>query len=657
MPALSMRATVVPDSLDEETRSVELVWTTGARVMRGFWERYWEELSVAPKHVRMDRLKSGTAPLLNAHDGYSLRGVIGVVEKAWLKNKEGGARVRFAKAEDDPEADQIFRKVKDGIIRNVSVGYRVHRLEKVEDGEDKIPVMRATDWEPYEISMVPMGADAGAGVRAEGAETNPCEIVDLAHEERRMHEKDAATPAPEKDEARTIDEQAVRQEATADERKRSAEIRRVAKSLGLGDELVERHIAQGTAADKFRDLAIDEFEQQKKPIVGDGARISPVPGGDERDKWLQRAEAWLLLKSGASVVVVRAAAKRGDKLELDPGPFRGMTLRELARASLERVGVRTDGMDPMKMVALACSKRDGGYAATGDFPVLLENVLHKTLLGSYENTPDTWSRFCGIGSVSDFRDHHRYRLGSFGVLDDLNEGGEYKNKAIPDGEKQTISAGTKGNIIALTRQAIINDDMGAFSSLATMLGRAAALTIERAVYALLAENSGLGPTMSDTNPFFDASRSNIGTGSVLTMAGIEADSVTMASLRDPSGNDILDLRPQVLLVPKGLEGTAKSINDAQYDPDTANKLQKPNTVRGLFDDIVGTARLSGTRRYLFADPGIARAIEVAFLNGQRSPVLEMQDGHRVDGVEWKIRIDFGVAALDPRGAVTNAGAP
>jgi hypothetical protein len=140
------------------------------------------------------------------------------------------------------------------------------------------------------------------------------------------------------------------------------------------------------------------------------------------------------------------------------------------------------------------------------------------------------------------------------------------------------------------------------------------------------------------------------------MASVDADRVLMASQRDVSGNDYLDLRPAVLLVPIGLGGTARSINDAQYDPDTANKLQKPNVVNGLYRDIVDTPRLSGTRRYSFVDPVEAAVLEVAFLDGNQDPYLEMQDGFDVDGARYKVRLDYGVAAVDYRGAVTNAGA-
>jgi hypothetical protein len=111
----------------------------------------------------------------------------------------------------------------------------------------------------------------------------------------------------------------------------------------------------------------------------------------------------------------------------------------------------------------------------------------------------------------------------------------------------------------------------------------------------------------------------------------------------------------VLLVPIGLGGTARSINQAEYDPDTANKLQKPNVVNGLYRDIVDTPRLTGTRRYSFCDATEAPVLEVAFLDGRQEPYLEVQDGFDVDGARYKVRLDYGTAAVDYRGAVTNAG--
>jgi ATP-dependent protease ClpP protease subunit len=373
-------------------------------------------------------------------------------------------------------------------------------------------------------------------------------------------------------------------------------------------------------------------------------RISTVE--DERDK---------IIAAGVQAIRARAGAveRDGKRIVMDSAnPFRGSTLLDLAKASLTRAGVKFDHMDKMQIVSAAFTH------STSDFDTLLENTMHKSLQAGYALQPDTWSRFCKRGSVSDFRAHNRYRVSSIGNLDTVPEGAEFKERTIPDGEKSSISVTTKGNICSITRQAIINDDLDALTSIPTAMGRSANRTVEVAVYTALALNAGLGPALADGNPLYHnrgTGKNNITTGAALTMLAIDADRVGMASLLDVGGNDFLDMRPKVLLVPISLGGTARSINEAQYDPDTANKLQKPNIVRGLFEDIVDTPRISGTRRYLFADPNIAPALEVAFLDGNSEPFLESEQGFDVDGSRWKVRLDFGVAGIDFRGTVTNAG--
>jgi HK97 family phage prohead protease len=181
IPPLSTRAAFAPRTINESARTVALTWSTGAKVLRGFFDPFYEELSLDPKHVRLGRLNGG-APLLEAHQGADLSSVLGVVVEgtARVNGTEGTATVRFARSEDDRRADEIFRKVKDGIITNVSVGYRVLKFEKTDDA--KIPTYRAIDWEPFELSLVPIGADAGAGVRSEfayraGLERNDCLFI------------------------------------------------------------------------------------------------------------------------------------------------------------------------------------------------------------------------------------------------------------------------------------------------------------------------------------------------------------------------------------------------------------------------------------------------------------------------------------------------
>lgn len=393
---------------------------------------------------------------------------------------------------------------------------------------------------------------------------------------------------------------------------------------------------------------VDQANAKLLAHLGQGA--APIAGGyvvtveDERDKF--RAAA-------VDSILARAAARdaKGDVVRVTAAnPLRGHKLIDLARACLARAGINTDGMSQMQVVAAAFTQ------STSDFPVLLENTMHKSLQAAYAVAALTWRRFCNIGSVSDFRASNRYRVGSLSNLDAVSELGEFKNKAIPDGEKSSITAGTKGNIINLSRQAVINDDLGAFVGLAAALGRAAARTIESDIYALLALNSGLGPTMSDSYSLFHANHNNITTGAAISMAALDLDRVALASQKDVGGNDYLDLVPDVLLLPLSLGGTARGIVGAEYDPDTTGKLQKPNIVKNMVRDVVDSPRLTGTRRYLFANPSEAPVLEVAFLDGQQDPYLELQDGFDVDGGRYKVRLDYGTAAIDYRGAVTNAGA-
>ncbi len=398
------------------------------------------------------------------------------------------------------------------------------------------------------------------------------------------------------------------------------------------------------------DVTVEQAQAKLLAKLGEGAE--PLAGNhiavveDERDKKIAAATNVLLVRAGVNNM--RGNGVKAHSIELQGNPFVGASLMDMARSSLRAAGQKPDGMDKRSIVSAA-------FQGTSDFPILLENVLHKTLLAAYATAPDTWSRYCKIGTVSDFREHNRYRVGSIGNIDGLSENGELKTKTIPDGEKSSISVGTKGNIISITREAIINDDMEALTGLAVALGRGYRRTIEAAVYSLLAENGGLGPIMTDTKTLFHADHGNIGAAAAISMLSIDADRVLMAEQTDVGGNDYLDLRPAKLLVPIAIGGTARSINEAQYDPDTANKLQKPNIVNGLYDDIIDTPRIAGTRRYAFADPADAPVIEVAFLDGVQEPYIETKDGWSSAGAELRILGDFGVAAIDYRGATTNAG--
>jgi hypothetical protein len=630
-------ATLQPDTFNAETRTVEVVWTTGARVLRyNFWEdeRYEEELEISPAAVDMARMGTGAAPVLNSHRTGTLADQIGVVERCWLDGNEGRAVLRLSGRED---LAGIVADIQSGIIRNISVGYSVQEYQ-VTRAQGKLPVYRAVRWTPSELSFVTVPADAQAGTRDAPQQGTPC-IFNV--KETTMDRNDPAAPADDAADPAANTPPAPAAAATVDEgaiTARSAEVIDLATRHGFSDRAAS-WVREGKSPDQVRKLILDE---QATRDASNGGHINHVsPGEDQADK-TRNAAVNVLLARGQ---VIDPTSKQ--RIAVDgANPFRGFSLVDLARSALARAGVRTEGLDKMQLVGRAFTQ------GTSDFPILLEAAMHKTLQSAYALAPDTWSRFCSRGSVSDFRAHNRYRVGSIGNLDALNEHGEYVNKPIPDGERSPIQAATKGNTINLTRKAIINDDLGAFLGLATAFGRAARRTIEADVYGLVASN----PVMPDTFALFSTEHGNLaGTAGAPSVDTLEAARVLMAKQKDVGGNDFLDLRPALWVGPMATGGDARVVNDAQYDPDTANKLQRPNKVRGLLRDIVDTPRILTTNWYLFADPSEAPVIEVAFLDGQDQPFLDMEEGFTVDGARWKVRLDYGVAAIDYRGAVRNNG--
>lgn len=369
--------------------------------------------------------------------------------------------------------------------------------------------------------------------------------------------------------------------------------------------------------------------QGNEPMAGN---TSIIMGATAGDKFVEAASNAILARSGNG---------QRDR----SNPFNGATLMDFARAALDLSGIQSRGMDKREVVGAAFTH------STSDFPILLENVMHKTLLTAYATALDTWTRFCKTGDLSDFRPHGRYRTGSFGNLDKKTENNEFKNKSISDALKESITLGTKGNIININREMIINDDLGGFLDLLMQMGRAAKRTVESDVYALLLSN----PKMSDGKTLFHADHGNLGTASAVTMAAIEAGRVSMAKQKDIGKNDFLDIRPSIFVGGLSTGGDARMVNDSQYDPEAENKLQKPNKVRGLLNDVVDSPRVSGNQWFLFADPNDAPVLEVGFLDGNQEPYLEMKDGFTQDGVSYKVRLDYAVGAIGYEGAYRNPG--
>lgn len=381
-----------------------------------------------------------------------------------------------------------------------------------------------------------------------------------------------------------------------------------------------------------------------EPVQG-GTVASVQSGADQRDKSRAAAVSWILARANIT--------KPGSKEQegIGANPFRGMNLHDIAREALELAGVSTRRMNRIDVIVNAITH------STSDFPNIFENALNKTLLAGFSIQKPKWDRFCKVGTLSDFRPHLRYSTGSIGDLQVRQQNGEYKSLTLGDAERESITAVSRGGILNVSREMIVNDDMSVFTDTATMLGTSAARTLDKVVFALFGLNGGNGPSMGDGNPMFHASHGNIAATSALpTVTSTEAGRVQIASQVDPSGNDYLDLVPEIWLGPLAIGGQARVVNNSTYDPDANNKLQRANIVANLYRDIVDTPRLSGTAWYQLANPNVAPVFEVGFLDGQQTPQLAMHEAFNQHGMAWRIVHEYGASGVGYRGIVKNAGA-
>jgi HK97 family phage prohead protease len=203
MPKFGRDVEVRSASYDEADNTVEVIWTTGAPVRRYSWRDgvyYSEILEVSDTAVRLERLNAG-APFLNTHADWTLSNVIGSVVpgSARIEGGVGYARIKLSRADEDKA---IVEKIRDGIIRNVSVGYAIHKVEKTVNEQGCDEEWRIVDWEPMEISAVPIPADSGSQIRSEkqGADV-PCEFIttpavgrnEMVRKRMEMRERQATT--------------------------------------------------------------------------------------------------------------------------------------------------------------------------------------------------------------------------------------------------------------------------------------------------------------------------------------------------------------------------------------------------------------------------------------------------------------------------------
>jgi len=654
-PMLSLRAAVRPGSVDIDARTVELTWTTGAKGRRWSWDvgSYMEELDVSEGAVRLDRLNNG-APLLDTHNQYQLSAVLAVVERAWLEGGEGHALVRFSKRDD---ADVVFKDVVDGILRNISVGYAVHRYEVVEEEDDKLPTYRAVDWEPLELSLVPIGFDDGAKVRSaktpaeyEGQRFNT--IFEVRSAQSSTVEP-AAVPTIQEEDAMTEEEKRaaddkLRREAADAERLRSLTIRTMARKVQLDDEVfVEDLIARGVPVADASAALIDKLAERQNKDQSETRNSQPtnVTGGLD--------VSVLNAKRSAMQNALLHRCDSNIKLEETGREFRGMRLVDMAREFVEMAGGNARGMTPQELAraALGCDRqavRAAGMHSTSDFPLLLGSTVNRTLRDAYTNAPQTWRPLGRQTTVPDFRAVTRAALGDIAALEQVKEHGEYKYGTLSE-DGAPIKVAKFGKIIAITWETIVNDDLGALTRIPAALGNAAAATESNVVWALLLGN----PNFTDGVPFYHADHGNLAaSGGAINTTTLAAARAAMRKQKSKAG-EFLNLSPEFLVVGPDKELEAFQFTSSVYVP---AKNADINDVRNASLTVIVDARITGNQWYLFSAPGSIDTFEYAYLEGEQGVFTETREGFEVDGMEIKARLVFGAGWIDYRGAYKNPGA-
>ncbi|WP_223880534.1 prohead protease/major capsid protein fusion protein [Roseococcus microcysteis] len=677
---MACRALAAPVTVNRAARTVEVVWSTGARA-RNFVPPLGpiiEELDMRPEAVRMGTLRSGRAPVLDTHRRAGTRDVLGRVTAARLEAGRGFATLQFSGADD---VEPVWQRVADGTLQSVSVGYRVHRYEPRPDAATGQTIHRAVDWEPYEISIVPVPVDAAAVVRGEGDQGTPATAIEPAltiPEEPPMPETTPASPdpAPAPPAPPTIPHQEVpvttppasTPPTTPPEPTRTAppapdlDAIRAEAERATVERIAGYEPVLAAARGLLSDARVDELRQ-----VAIRDRLSPE---------VLRGRLWDAYTSGAARPSLPARPDTGPSNE-DPsqildamaealaartmpgyqapstGPGAGRHTEFLGWRPSDMIGellrVRGERVIPRNPTVLA----ERAFHTTSDFPALLSAAANKMLLAAYAPAAPTYRTLFLRRDFRDFKPHRHLRVGDFPTLLPLSENGEVQAGTMSESQ-ELVFLQTFARRIRVTRQMLVNDDLGAFTDFASMIGRRVADFENATAYQLLNAANGDGPTLiTGAAAVFGtaAARANkAGAGTALDLPNLALGRAAVMRQKTLDGLPIAVGAQMRLLVGPNQELAARQLTVSVAATQTSNANVYAGFVQPLVEPLIPS-----NRWYLFSDPMAAPVYVYGYLNGAEGPQVTTGNVQGVDGVEVSVIFDFGVGAIDWRGAWFNPG--
>lgn len=529
------------------------------------------------------------APVLDGHRQGSARDVVGTVTGYRMEDGALVASIRLSNAAD---AQPVVERIREGTLRGVSVGYRVTKWENATDPQSKARVRTATAWSISEVSAVPIPADAGARFRSENMEQ-----AEL-----------------------TIDAE------------RATLITRVRAAHDLGEDWVTR---MEEAADELTD---DEVRQSGREAALVQRRSTQSPRirtvgtqDDPKTQMTRRADALF-------------ARVSGEAPSEEVRPFMGETLRDMARACVEATGISTRMMDTDQLFRAAMH-------TTSDFPQLLTSTGNRTLVASYQTAQSpVKTTLARQATMNDFRKGTRLKLSDVGTLQKLSESGEIQHTTRAE-TSESYALDTYATQFAISRKALINDDLGAFRDWGATAGRMAAETETNLLLSLLLSN----PVMNeDGTALFHADHGNLGTPASLGVMGFDALDEARKAMRGMKGLDgktPINATPRYLLVGPELETAAEQLLASIY----AATIADTNPFSGRLTLLV-EPRITDNSFYIFADPAAMPVLEYSYLSSAQGPQMSSREGWDVLGMEYRVVLDFGCGAIDWRGAFLNTGA-
>jgi phage major head subunit gpT-like protein len=518
--------------------------------------------------------------------------------------------------------------------------------------------MRAIDWEPYEISVVPMPADAGAQIR-QGEETElfPLTVVTERTESSMADKKNKDVPqstppppAPEQtDRAETtpsltasnppaqppqLDARAITTAAKKEENTRVQDIWQACRTAKLPEDFAWKMINDNVSIDKARAQIIDKWAEEGEAMPDQRNNVSVQVTQDHT----------VTRRSAISNAILHRTNMEKYELDEAGAQYRGLSLLELSRRILDFNGINHGGLSRSEIATRALS--------TSDFPEILANVINKTLRDAYMETPQTFEKFVRVVDAPDFKEMSRTQLGEAPKFRKVLEDGEIVYGEVTEGaEKYSIATYARG--IVITRKAIINDDLNAFSRFGVSMGQQARNLESDLVWGIITGN----PVMSDAKTLFHADHNNLaGAGATISDTTLTNAVTAMMTQKGLDGESHIVVTPVDLYVPVALRTLARKYIATSIRPGKASDV---NPFAGEFG-VVAEPRLdvnSAISWYLFSSVAFfGDMVELAVLDGRRGPQIETYQGQGVDGVRVEGVYDLGTKAIDWRGFYKNPGA-